>query len=288
MSYESTAEPIKVGYLMDFTLPPGFPEELFASFTQTFDLVFEEARRAGPDGPAGADDLPRGGGPAQGLGQGGDRRVRRTGRRGLPGGVRSEHHRQLRADCAKRSRSGSRCPAISVTGTDDWLGEWTFAFPQGSMTDEPIFLADLRRQARAHRDRRPGRAEPHRRELPEEPAKCLSAQGHSHRRGGRDRADRAGHQRSRAARCTRRRPRRSCTWASASGSSSSTRRSRPSAGTRRDSPPPRSRTRGSTRSCGTRSWAGSGSTSTTRRTRSARTSSTATRRSTTAVAPSTA
>ena len=33
MSYESTAEPIKVGYLMDFTLPPGFPEELFASFT---------------------------------------------------------------------------------------------------------------------------------------------------------------------------------------------------------------------------------------------------------------
>ena len=43
MSYESTAQPIKVGYLMDFTLPPGFPEELMASFTQTFDLVFEEA-----------------------------------------------------------------------------------------------------------------------------------------------------------------------------------------------------------------------------------------------------
>ena len=36
-----------------------------------------------------------------------------------------------------------KVPAISVTGTDDWLGEWTFAFPQGSMTDEPIFLADL-------------------------------------------------------------------------------------------------------------------------------------------------
>lgn len=43
MSYESSAEPIKVGYLMDFTLPPGFPEDLFASFTQTFDLIFEEA-----------------------------------------------------------------------------------------------------------------------------------------------------------------------------------------------------------------------------------------------------
>ena len=36
-----------------------------------------------------------------------------------------------------------KVPAISVTGTDDWLGEWTFAFPQGSMTDEPIFIADL-------------------------------------------------------------------------------------------------------------------------------------------------
>src|SRR6201992_1323286 len=48
MSYESTAEPIKIGYLMDFKLPPGFPEELFASFTQTFELVFEEAVAQGP------------------------------------------------------------------------------------------------------------------------------------------------------------------------------------------------------------------------------------------------
>ena len=34
MSYESSAEPIKVGYLMDFTLPPGFPEEMLADFTR--------------------------------------------------------------------------------------------------------------------------------------------------------------------------------------------------------------------------------------------------------------
>src|SRR6202020_3345673 len=47
MSYESTAEPIKIGYLMDFKLPPGFPEELFASFTRTFDLIFEEALEQG-------------------------------------------------------------------------------------------------------------------------------------------------------------------------------------------------------------------------------------------------
>ena len=47
MSYESTAEPIKVGYLMDFTLPPGLPEDLLASFTRCFDLVFEEAVEQG-------------------------------------------------------------------------------------------------------------------------------------------------------------------------------------------------------------------------------------------------
>jgi hypothetical protein len=36
-----------------------------------------------------------------------------------------------------------RVPAISVAGADDWLGEWTFALPQGSMTDEPIVWAHL-------------------------------------------------------------------------------------------------------------------------------------------------
>jgi branched-chain amino acid transport system substrate-binding protein len=36
-----------------------------------------------------------------------------------------------------------KVPAVSVTGTDDWLGEWTFSFPMGSLTDEPIFWADL-------------------------------------------------------------------------------------------------------------------------------------------------
>src|SRR6201990_3348032 len=47
MSYESTAEPIKVGYLVGFTLPTGFPEDLIASFTRTFDMVFEEAVEQG-------------------------------------------------------------------------------------------------------------------------------------------------------------------------------------------------------------------------------------------------
>src|SRR5258705_12502764 len=36
-----------------------------------------------------------------------------------------------------------KVPALSVTGSDDWLGEGTFSFPQGSLTGEPIFWADL-------------------------------------------------------------------------------------------------------------------------------------------------
>ena len=30
-----------------------------------------------------------------------------------------------------------------MTGSEDWLGEWTFSFPMGSLTDEPIFWAHL-------------------------------------------------------------------------------------------------------------------------------------------------
>ncbi len=88
-----------------------------------------------------------------------------------------------------------KVPAISVTGTDDWLGEWTFAFPQGSMTDEPIFLIDLVAKR--------GLAEIG--VLVEQSLigesylanlrSAVSPQGYSHRGRGDDRPDRAGHQR---------------------------------------------------------------------------------------------
>jgi ABC-type branched-subunit amino acid transport system substrate-binding protein len=40
-----------------------------------------------------------------------------------------------------------RVPALSVCGSDDWAGEWTFALPMGSMTDEPIVWAHLMAKA---------------------------------------------------------------------------------------------------------------------------------------------
>ena len=48
MSYESKAEPIKLGYLMDFRLPPFYPQEMRDDLTRPFDLVFGEGlARAG-------------------------------------------------------------------------------------------------------------------------------------------------------------------------------------------------------------------------------------------------
>lgn len=38
-------------------------------------------------------------------------------------------------------------PAISVCGSEHWLGEWTFLLNNGSMTDEPILWADLMKRA---------------------------------------------------------------------------------------------------------------------------------------------
>src|SRR5262249_20713311 len=36
-----------------------------------------------------------------------------------------------------------RVPSLSMTGAEDFLGEWTFSLPQGSMTDEPVFWAKM-------------------------------------------------------------------------------------------------------------------------------------------------
>src|ERR1700759_3322726 len=142
MSYESTAEPIKVGYLMDFKLPPGFPEELFASFTRTFDLIFSEAVEQGlMDRPVQM--IYR---EVEGLPKGSVKAVIDAYGELVDEGALVVFGPNITDNCvAVREAIEERfkVPAISVTGTDDWLGEWTFAFPQGSMTDEPIFLEDL-------------------------------------------------------------------------------------------------------------------------------------------------
>jgi len=142
MSYESTAEPIKLGYLFDFRLPAYYPREMRADLTQTFELVFNEGLKQKII----------------------DRRVEIVFREveGLPKGrvkaVIDAYDELVEEGClaifgpsitdnAVPTREAIeqrfRVPAVSVSGSDDWLGEWTFSFPMGSLTDEPIFWADL-------------------------------------------------------------------------------------------------------------------------------------------------
>ena len=47
MSYESTAEPIKLGYLFDFKLPDGYPEESRLDLVRPFELVFKQGLERG-------------------------------------------------------------------------------------------------------------------------------------------------------------------------------------------------------------------------------------------------
>ncbi|GFG75180.1 ABC transporter substrate-binding protein [Mycobacterium botniense] len=142
MSYESAAEPIKIGYLFDFLLPEGYPREMRDDLTQPFDLVFSEGVKQGII----------------------DRSVQIVYREveGLPKGtvkavidafgelvdegclvVFGPHISENAVPTREAIEERFRVPAINVCGSDEWLGEWTFAFPQGSFTDEPIFWADL-------------------------------------------------------------------------------------------------------------------------------------------------
>jgi ABC-type branched-subunit amino acid transport system substrate-binding protein len=142
VSYESHAEPIKVGYLFDFKLPEGYPQEMRDDLTRPFELVFRKGLEEGVI----------------------DRPVEMVFREveGLPKGtikaVIDAYGELVDEGCLlvfgpaitdntvptkEAIEQRFHVPAMSMTGTDDWLGEWTFSLPQGSLTDEPLFWADL-------------------------------------------------------------------------------------------------------------------------------------------------
>ncbi len=142
MSYEGTAEPIKIGYLMDFLLSDDYPQDRRDDLTIPFDMVFGAALEEGLI----------------------DRPIEIVYREveGLPKGtvkaVIDAYEELVDEGClvifgphigdnavAIKDALGDRfrVPAISVTGSDEALGEWFFAFPMGSHFDEPIFWADL-------------------------------------------------------------------------------------------------------------------------------------------------
>ncbi|WP_068272218.1 ABC transporter substrate-binding protein [Aldersonia kunmingensis] len=142
MSYESAAQPIKVGYLMDFVLSDDYPQERRDDLTIPFDMVFADALERGLI----------------------DRPIEVIYREveGLPKGsvkaVIDAYEELVEEGClvifgphigdnavAIREVLGEKfkVPALSVTGSDEALSEWFFALPMGSHFDEPIFWADL-------------------------------------------------------------------------------------------------------------------------------------------------
>ncbi|MGB8407076.1 MAG: ABC transporter substrate-binding protein [Mycobacterium sp.] len=142
MSYESSAEPIKIGYLMDFRLPENYPQELRDDLTRPFDLVFKRATEQGLiDRPI--EIVYR---EVEGLPKGSVKAVIDAYRELCDQGclaVIGPHITDNAVPTAEAIDERFRVPALSVTGSDEPLGEWFFSFPQGSMTDEPIFWADL-------------------------------------------------------------------------------------------------------------------------------------------------
>ena len=196
--------------------------------------------------------------------------LRRAGRRGMPRRLRAGDHRQHGPD-----QGGDR-GALPRPGDELHRDRRVV---RGVDLRAPAGLDDRRADLLGRPHRQGG---PHRRSARSSSSRwsasptsrnfrraCARAR-HPDRGRGVDPADRAGHRRRRCGRCTTPSRRPSCTAASASGSCSSTWRWPSSTGIRLATWAPPSRTRGSTRSCGTRSSAGPASTSTTRATWSAR------------------
>ena len=153
MSYESTAEPIKLGYLFDFVLPEGYPQEMRDDLTRPFELVFDEGLKQGIiDRPV--EIVFR---EVEGLPKGTVKAVIDAYGELVDEGCLAVFGPAITDNCVPTREAIEQrfqVPAISVTGTEDWLGEWTFSLPMGSMTDEPIFWARPPGEGRAHRGRR--------------------------------------------------------------------------------------------------------------------------------------
>jgi branched-chain amino acid transport system substrate-binding protein len=142
MSYESTAEPIKIGYLMDFVISEHFPQHFRDDLTNPFDMVFGEALDNGViDRPV--EIVYR---EVEGLPKGSVKKVIDTYAELVDEGCLAVFGPNITDNCLptlEAIEERFRVPAIGVTGSEEVLGEWFFSFPMGSMTDEPIFWADL-------------------------------------------------------------------------------------------------------------------------------------------------
>ena len=136
------AEPIKLGVLVDAIPSQRHAREIRDDYLQVLELVFEEGLNSGLlDRPVEVvyretPGLPRG--TVKAVIDAFDGLVD-EGCLAVFGPNITENAVPVREEIERRFR----VPALSLCGSEDWLGEWTFALPNGSMTDEPILWADL-------------------------------------------------------------------------------------------------------------------------------------------------
>lgn len=142
MSYESQAQPIKLGYLFDFKLPESYPQTMRDDLTQSFQLVFQKGLEQGVIDREVEIVFKE----VEGLPKGTVKAVIdayaelvEEGCLAVFGPAISDNAEPVREAIEARFQ----VPALSVTGSENWLGPWTFALPQGSLTDEPVFWAEL-------------------------------------------------------------------------------------------------------------------------------------------------
>ncbi|RDH79796.1 amino acid ABC transporter substrate-binding protein [Mycolicibacterium moriokaense] len=141
MSYESSAEPIKIGYLMDFLISEHFPQHFRDDLTDPFHMVFAEALTQGIiDRPVEIIYKE-----VEGLPKGSVRAVNKAYEELVDEGCLVVFGPNITDNCAAALEVIERrkVPAIGVTGSEEVLGEWFFSFPMGSMTDEPILWSQL-------------------------------------------------------------------------------------------------------------------------------------------------
>jgi ABC-type branched-subunit amino acid transport system substrate-binding protein len=145
MSEASQAEPIKLGFLMDYRAASRAMDDR-SNFSEPMDLVFREGHESGMiDRPVeivyrSCQGLPRGTVKAviDAFGELVD-----DGCVAVLGPNISDNAVAVRPEIERQFR----VPAISVCGSEHWLGEWTFLLNNGSMTDEPILWAHLMSKA---------------------------------------------------------------------------------------------------------------------------------------------
>ena len=140
----SNAEPIKLGFLIDYIGESSSMDD-HSNFLRPLELVFNAGYESGMIDRVevvfrSAQGLPRGNVKAviDGFGELVD-----EGCLAVIGPHISDNTVVVRPEIERRFR----VPAISVCGSERWLGEWTFLLYNGSMTDEPILWAHLMAKA---------------------------------------------------------------------------------------------------------------------------------------------